>query len=292
MRRIFLAVCLLLIATDPALAQRDFSDVEMKTQPVAGSVFMLVGAGGNIGVSAGDDGILIVDDQFKPLADKIRAALAGINKGDLKYVLNTHYHGDHTGSNEVFGPEAPIIAHDNVRKRLSTTQESSRGVREPLPQAAWPVITFSHSVSVHFNGEEIKVIHFPKGHTDGDSIIFFTESNVVHMGDHLFESRFPYVDLEGGGTVEGYMNNVQKAIEQIPTDAKIIPGHGEITDLDGLKSFHKMMKETTDIVRRKMDAGKSLDDIKAEGLPDHEEYSWRFINADFWIETIYKSYSK
>jgi glyoxylase-like metal-dependent hydrolase (beta-lactamase superfamily II) len=165
----------------PVMAQRDFSTVEVKTHKVAGNIYMLEGAGGNIGVSAGPDGILIVDDQYKPLAEKIRAALKGISPGKLRYILNTHYHGDHVGSNEIFGAEATIIAHDNVRRRVSVRQESSRGVTEPLEKEGWPIITFDTSVSVHFNGEEIRVIHAPSGHTDGDSIIHFTGSNVVHM---------------------------------------------------------------------------------------------------------------
>ncbi|MFQ5701703.1 MAG: MBL fold metallo-hydrolase [Acidobacteriota bacterium] len=285
-------VCLM-PATFSAFAQRDFSDVTIKTQHVAGNVYMLQGAGGNIGVSAGEDGILIVDDQFAPLAEKIRAALSDLHKGDLHFILNTHYHGDHTGGNEVFGAEAPIIAHDNVLKRLSTRQESSRGVREPLPRKAWPVITFSQSVSVHFNGEEIKVIHFPAGHTDGDSIIFFTGSNVVHMGDDFFAGHFPFIDLEAGGSVKGYARNVQAALEQIPADAKIIPGHGPLSTADDLKSFSDMLRETIAIVEEKMKAGETLDQMKEEGLPPKwASWSWRFIDTNSWIETIYKSLSQ
>ncbi|MEM9491778.1 MAG: MBL fold metallo-hydrolase, partial [Myxococcota bacterium] len=152
-------------------------DVKITTVPVSGNIYMLIGRGGNIGVSVGDDGILIVDDQFAPLADKIRAALAELDKGDLQYVLNTHHHGDHTGGNPVFGKEATIIAHDNVRKRL---------IADNKPAEGWPVITFDTTLTVHFNGEEIRAVHFAKGHTDGDSVIFFEKSNVVHMGDHFF----------------------------------------------------------------------------------------------------------
>lgn len=276
----------------PALAQRDLSNVEIKTQKVAGNIYMLKGAGGNIGVSAGEDGILIVDDQFKPLAEKIRAALKGISPGKLRFVLNTHYHGDHVGSNEIFGAEATIIAHDNVRKRVTTRQETSRGVVEPLTKEGWPIITFDTSVSVHFNGEEIRVFHVPNGHTDGDSIIHFTGSNVVHMGDQMFAGHFPFIDLEGGGTLKGYTKNIADAIAQIPADAKIIPGHGPLSTLDDLKAFHKMLVGTADIVQKKIKEGKTLEAIVAEGLPGYESWNWQFITTKLWIETLHKELSQ
>jgi glyoxylase-like metal-dependent hydrolase (beta-lactamase superfamily II) len=287
--------CFLLIVTGRAVAQQDFSKVEIKATHVSGNVYMLQGSGGNIGASVGSDGILIVDDQFAPLADKIRAALKDIGGGKLKFILNTHWHGDHTGGNAVFGPEAPIIAHTNVRKRLTTEQRSEffNRVTPSAPKEAWPVITFDESLSVHFNGEEIKAIHFPRGHTDGDSVIFFTGSNVVHMGDDFFAGRFPFVDLESGGDVEGLAKNVEQVIGQLPADVKIIPGHGPLSTLDDLRAYHRMLVETTGVVRQRMAAGKSLDQIKAEGLPDQWK-SWGsgFIATDRWIEIVYRSLSK
>ena len=197
-------VCLLALTGMPALAQdRDFSKVEIKATKVAGNVYMLEGAGGNIGVSVGSDGLLIVDDQFAPLADKIHAALRGLSPASLKFVLNTHWHGDHTGGNAAFSAEAPIIAQENVRKRMATDQVVFGDKVPASPKEALPVITFDDKVSVHFNGEEIKAIHFPAGHTDGDSVIFFTGSNVVHMGDDFFAGRFPFVDIGSGGSVQG-----------------------------------------------------------------------------------------
>lgn len=276
-------------------AQQDFSKVEIKSQKVAGNVYMLQGAGGNIGVSVGSDGILIVDDQYAPLAEKIKAALKTLSEGKLKFVLNTHWHGDHTGGNAAFGPEAPVIAHDNVRKRLSTEQriELFKSTVPASPKEAWPVITFNQSLSVHFNGEEIKVIHFPQGHTDGDSVIFFTGSNVVHMGDHFFAGRFPFVDLGSGGTVEGLAKNIGEILGKLPAGVKLIPGHGPISTPDDLKLYHRMLVETTDIVRKRMAAGKTLAEIKTEGLPE-EWKSWGtgFIKTDLWIETIHTSLSK
>ena len=288
-----LIICLSSVSKTPA---QDWSKIEIKVMKVAGSVYMLEGAGGNIGVSVGPDGILIVDDQFAPLADKIKAALKTLGEGKLKFILNTHYHGDHTGGNAVFGPDALIIAQTNVRKRLSTEQKSKffNRTTPASPKEALPVITFDQAISVFFNGEEIKVIHFPKGHTDGDSVIFFPGSNVVHMGDDFFNGRFPVVDLEAGGDVEGMTKNVGDIVERLSKvpGLKIIPGHGPLSDVEGLKAFHHMLTETTEIVRKRMVAGKTLDQIKAESLPE-EWKSWGtgFINTDRWLELIYNSLS-
>ena len=292
MKKFLLLIVSLLFAVTAAAQQTDYSKVEVKATKVAGNVYMLQGAGGNIGVSVGDDGLLIVDDQFAPLADKIRAALKGIADKKLHFILNTHWHGDHTGGNIVFGPEATIIAHDNVRKRLATEQKSTvfNSTTPPSPKEALPVITFDQTLTVHFNGEDIRAIHYPKGHTDGDSVIFFSASNVVHLGDDFFAGRFPFVDLESGGSVEGLTKNIGEIITKIPADAKLIPGHGPISTLDDLKAYHRMLQQTTEIVRGKISAGKTLDQIKSEGLPaEFAPWGAGFIKTDRWVETIYKS---
>lgn len=292
MKKILSLMLLLVFAAAVQAQQTDFSKIQIKATKVAGNVYMLEGAGGNIGVSVGDDGLLIVDDQFAPLADKIRAALKGIADKKLHFILNTHWHGDHTGGNVAFGPEATIIAHDNVRKRLATEQKSTvfNSTTPPSPKEALPVITFDKTLTVYFNGEEIRAIHFPQGHTDGDSVIFFSSSNVVHLGDDFFAGRFPFVDLESGGSVEGLVRNIGEIITKIPDGAKLIPGHGPISTLDDLKSYHRMLQQTTEIVRQKIAAGKTLEQVKSEGLPEE----WRpwgtgFIKTDRWVETIYKS---
>ena len=292
MKKFLLLIGSLLLVVTASAQQPDYSKVQMKATKVAGNVYMLEGAGGNIGVSVGDDGLLSVDDQFAPLADKIRAALKGIADKKLHFILNTHWHGDHTGGNVVFGPEATIIAHDNVRKRLATEQKSTvfNSTTPPSPKEALPVITFDQTLTVHFNGEEIRAIHYPKGHTDGDSVIFFSASNVVHLGDDFFAGRFPFVDLESGGSVEGLVKNIGELITKIPADAKLIPGHGPISTLDDLKSYHRMLQQTTEIVRGKIKAGKTLDQIKSEGLPaEWAPWGTGFIKTDRWVETIYKS---
>lgn len=285
MKRFCLIVALCGYITGSAQAQQNFDNVQIKPQHVNGKVHMLEGSGGNIGVSVGDDGLLIVDDQYAPLADKIKAALKGLSAGNLKFLLNTHHHGDHTGGNAIFGEQATIVAHDNVRKRLSTGDN-------PLAKSGWPVITFDQSISVHFNGETIRLMHYGQGHTDGDAIIYFTESNVVHMGDTFFNGRFPFVDLSSNGRVSGLIDVIDTVLSRLPPDAKIIPGHGAIGTRDDLRTYYAMLQETTDHVRQQMKAGKTLDAIKAAGLPEkYKDWGAGFVSADRWIETIYNSYS-
>jgi cyclase len=288
----FLVPLFVLLFTISIHAQQDFSQVQIKATKVAGNVYMLEGAGGNIGVSVGDDGILIVDDQFAPLADKIRAALKGIADKKLRFILNTHWHGDHTGGNAAFAPEAPIIAHDNVRKRMATEQKSEifKRTTPASPKEALPVITFDHNLTVHFNGEEIRAIHYPHGHTDGDSVIFFTTSNVVHLGDNFFAGRFPFVDLDSGGSVEGLTKNIGEIITKIPAGAKLIPGHGPLSTIDDLKLYHRMLEQTSGIIRERISAGKTLEQIKSEGLPEEwKTWGTGFIKTDLWIEIVYRS---
>ena len=271
----------LLAAAASAHAQQDFSKVEVKATHVAGNVYMLTGAGGNIGVSVGPDGILIVDDQFAPLADKIEAALKRLSPGKLKLVLNTHHHGDHTGGNQHFGVAANIIAHTNVRKRLGGTAGRS------APEL--PVITFDEALSVWFNGEEIRLTHVPPAHTDGDTIVHFTASNVFHFGDTFFSGRFPNIDLAGGGDVRGYIRNVEEVIKRIPADAKLIPGHGPLSTIKELKEFHEMLLETSGIVEQAITAGKSLNQIQAAGLPEKwKGWAVPTITTNRWLEILYQ----
>ncbi|MDA1277004.1 MAG: MBL fold metallo-hydrolase [Verrucomicrobia bacterium] len=285
MKTLFTSSVFLSASLSLAFAQRDFSGVEIRSTHVGGKVYMLEGSGGNIGVSAGEDGVLIVDDQFAPLAEKIEAAIRKINPGSLKFLLNTHWHGDHTGGNAHFGKKASIVAHSNVRKRLA---DAPGAARESLP-----VLTFDQSVSVHFNGEEIRVIHLPTGHTDGDSVIHFTKSGVVHMGDHFFNGRFPFIDLNSGGDVKGYLKNVESVLQHLPDGVKIIPGHGALATRGDLETFHAALVETTGIVKRGIDAGKKLEDLKAAGLPDKwKDWGSGFVNTDRWIETVYNSFTR
>ncbi|HVE83664.1 MAG TPA: MBL fold metallo-hydrolase, partial [Myxococcales bacterium] len=223
--------------------QPDWSKVEVKATKVAGNVYMLQGSGGNIGVSAGPDGILIIDDQFAPLAPKIKAALKGIADAPLRFLINTHYHFDHTGGNGIFGKESLIIAHENVRNRLQAGSNVLGNVSPPAPVSALPVITFKDQVSIHFNGEEIRAVHYPHGHTDTDSMVFFPVSKVVHVGDHYFGGKFPFVDIDGGGSVTGLVANLEKVAAELPADTKVIPGHGDVSTVADLKAFAQAVKE-------------------------------------------------
>ncbi len=290
MRRLYLP--LLLFVATAAFPQQDFSKVEVKPAKVAGSVWVLVGAGGNIGVSVGDDGIVMIDDQYAPLAPKIEAALKSITDKPVRFILNTHYHGDHTGGNEIFGKSAPIVAHENVRKRLISGTTRRGATTPPAPAAALPVLTFNDSVTIHLNGEDVRAVHMPHGHTDGDSVIWFTKSNVVHMGDDLFNNRFPFVDRENGGSVRGLIVNIDKVIATIPDDAKVIPGHGAITDKNGLRTFVAMLRGTSAAIEQGIAEGKSLDQLKADKvLATWEPWGAGFIKTDDWIKTIHDEWT-
>jgi cyclase len=267
---------------------RDYSKVEMKITKVAGSVYLLQGAGGNIGLSVGEDGVVVVDDEFEPLVPKIRAAIAGITAKPLRFIINTHWHGDHVGGNRLLGETTTIIAHDNVRKRMESGANVLGNKVEPAVKTALPVITFDNSASVHLNGEDIRALHIANGHTDGDAVIFFPKSNVVHMGDDFVTYGFPFVDLESGGSVRGMIAGLEQLIPQIPADAKIIPGHGPLSNLEDVKNFLQMLKDTSAAVRAAIAQGKTVEQMKEQKvLAPWQKYSGDFVNSDKFIETIY-----
>jgi len=279
---------------------QDFSKVEIKATKVAGNIYMLQGAGGNIAASIGDDGIVIVDDQFAPLAEKIQASLKslGITDKPVRFVINTHYHGDHTGGNAPFSNAgSTVIAQDNVRKRLESGGTAGNGgsihqENKAAEKAALPIITFEHDVTVHLNGEDIRALHFPAGHTDGDSIIFFPKNNVVHMGDDFVRYGFPFIDVASGGSVQGMIAAMEKATAQLPADVKVIPGHGALSNLDDVREFTKMLKETSAVVENALKAHKTLEQMKQEKiLEPWKKWSGDFVNADAFIETLYNSFT-
>jgi glyoxylase-like metal-dependent hydrolase (beta-lactamase superfamily II) len=272
--------------------------VQIKATKVSGNIYMLEGAGGNIAASIGEDGIVIVDDQFAPLADKIQASLKnlGITDKPVRFVINTHYHGDHTGGNAPFANGgSTVIAQDNVRKRMATGGVAGNGgtihmENKPAEKAALPIITFEHDVTVHLNGEDIRALHFPAGHTDGDSIIFFPKNNVVHMGDDFVRYGFPFIDVSSGGSVKGMIAAMEKATAQLPADVKVIPGHGALSNLDDVREFTKMLKETSAVVQKALDEHKSLAQMKQDKiLEPWKKWSGDFVNADAFIETLYNS---
>jgi glyoxylase-like metal-dependent hydrolase (beta-lactamase superfamily II) len=291
-----LMLCALWLVPGLALAQfDDLSKVQVKSQHVAGNVHMLEGAGGNIGVSAGPDGILIVDNQFAQLAPKIRAALGKLTKGKDKtpeYVLNTHWHFDHTGNNATFSRDGVIVAHKQVRARLMAGAEIVGMKIPPAPKEALPVITYDQGLSLFFNGEEVQVTHLPTGHTDGDSMVYFTSSNVLHLGDQFTADKYPFIDLVSGGSVEGYLRNLERVLQTLPAGVKIIPGHGPLGGREELERFTAMVRESVELVKGKIAAGKTLEQVKAEGMPEkYKSYGDAFIKPDVWLEIMYTSLS-
>jgi cyclase len=294
-----LAIAAALVIPRVARAQeQDFSKVQMKVTKVSGNIYMLEGAGGNIAASVGEDGIVIVDDEFAPLAEKIAAALKNLNITDkpVRFVINTHYHGDHTGGNANFAKDgSTLIAQDNVRKRLEAGGVAGNGgsvkmENKPAEKAALPIITFEHDVTVHLNGEDIRALHFPAGHTDGDAIIYFPKNNVVHMGDDFVRYGFPFIDVAAGGSVQGMIAACEKSIAQLPADVKIIPGHGALSNPDDVRVYVKMLKETSAAVQAALDAHKSLDQMKKEKiLAPWSKFSSEAQNEDIFTETLYYS---
>ena len=290
-----IAVLVFFSASFGLAQERDFNKVEIKVTKVAGSVYMLQGAGGNIGASIGEDGIVVVDDQYAPLAEKIQAALKGITDKPVRFIINTHYHLDHTGGNEFFQKQAPIIAHDNVRKRLAEGTTAGNGAsvhieHKPQSGGALPIITFDHDVTIHLNGEDIRALHFPAGHTDGDSVIYFPKSNVVHMGDDFVTYGFPFIDIDGGGSIDGMIDGVEKAIAQLPADVKVIPGHGPVSNLDDVHAYVKMLRDTRAIVQNGLEKKMTLAQMKENKILDPwKKYSGDFISENAFLETLYNS---
>ena len=268
------------VALAPAQQGRqDFSAVEIKDTPVAEQVHLFEGAGGNIGVLAGSDGILIVDDEFLPLAEKIDAALSKLNSGKLEYVLNTHIHGDHIGGNAYFGKKAKIIASEHLRSRLAAQTN--------VAPEALPTITFTHDTSLYFDGEQIRIIAFGPGHTDGDAAVYFAKSKVLHLGDQYVNGRFPFVDVANGGDVQGYLRNIDSVLAWLPADARIIPGHGSVGSVEDLKQFRNFVAESISVVQKDIAAGKTPDQVKTNSDFLGKYKQWR--NGGRWLEAVYKS---
>lgn len=271
---------------------RSKQDVTVTTSKVNGNVYMLQGRGGNVGAVVGPEGILIVDDDYKAVSAKLAAALKELGTDKPKYVLNTHWHGDHTEGNEFFGKDSTIVAHVNVRKRLMDPPVIFGRATPPYPAFALPVVTYTESMTIHFNGEEVRLVHYPNGHTDGDTVVFFDKANVVHFGDTFFLGRFPFVDIDSGGNVQGLINNIAALIEKVPADAKLIPGHGPLAMHADLKAYHDLLTESVKIITDAMKAGKSLEEIQKAGLPEKfAEAGSGFIKTPQWIAIVHRSYS-
>jgi len=284
--------CTLFLTTPAALAQED--KVEYKPTPLSETVTMIQGRGGNIAVSSGEDGVFVIDDQYSHLVDQLLAAIGKVSDEPIRFVINTHYHGDHVGGNEVVGEAGSvIIAHDNIRKRMSSDQFNHfwDSTTPAWPDGALPVVTFSDRVTLHLNGEPVTAYHVPRGHTDGDSIIHFPTSNIVHMGDILFYGLYPFIDLDGGGTLQGMIAGAELGLELSDENTKVIPGHGDLTDKAGLLSYHAMLVEMRGIVQGMIDQGMSLQQVVAANptLKWDEELGNSFIKPDSLAIFLYNS---
>jgi glyoxylase-like metal-dependent hydrolase (beta-lactamase superfamily II) len=274
--------CFLSVISCFSIYANQFDDVIIKPTQVTDKITLLKGAGGNIGVFESSHGLIMIDDQFEPLAERIEQAMTKISSQPLRYIINTHFHRDHTGSNSVFGIKAPIIAHENVRLRLLTNLKEQNKSSELLPK-----ITFDQSLSFYIDDEKINLTHFKHAHTDGDSVVYFDKANVLHTGDLYFELGFPFIDLKHGGSVKGYLAAVEQLLAQLPNDVKIIPGHGELSNKARYQTYRDMIANSIQHVELQLQAGKSKQQIIADGVPQqYKHWSWQFINEEKWLTTL------
>lgn len=293
------AVVLSFALASTASAANVSEEVEVKAEKVGDGLYMLSARGGNIGAVIGADGTFLVDDQYAPLTPLLRAKLDELagGKAEVRFVLNTHVHGDHTGGNENLGAAgALIVAHENVRRRMSTDAfrreflEAGGGKLDD----ALPVVTFSDRVTFHVNGRTLETVHYPRAHTDGDSVVWFREDNAVHMGDLYFQVGYPFIDLERGGSVDGYIAAVADVLACTDEDTVIMPGHGVLSDRDELAEYHAMLTTLRDAVAKQLAAGRNLEEVLAMALTRDFDarWSWRFIDGERFVETLYTDLSR
>ena len=290
LKKLFIIISCL-VATS-AFAQQDFSKVQIKTIPVAKGVYMLVGSGGNIGLSVGQDGAFLIDDQYAPLTDKILKAISAVTDKPVRFLVNTHWHMDHTGGNENIGKGGTIIvAHDNVRKRLAKGQfmKVFNANIPPSPPKALPVITFADSVTFHWNDETLEVVHARSAHTDGDAVIYFKSTNVVHVGDLFFNGIYPFIDAESGGSMEGVIAGVEEVLGRIDDNTKVIPGHGPLGNKTDLKAYRDMLATVHESMTKLIEAGKNIDEIIAAKPTADFDAKWGggFLKPDQWVRIVY-----
>lgn len=283
----------LALATSVA-AQQDFSGVEVVATPIRDNLYLITGRGGNIVASTGEDGTFLVDDQYAPLTERIQAALDEITDRPVRFVINTHWHGDHVGGNENFAEAgAVIVAHENVRSRMSSDQfMATFNVTVPAaPPKALPVVTFTQGVSLHLNGDDVRVIHMAEAHTDGDALVHFERANVLHMGDIYFHGSYPFIDLGSGGGIHGMIAAVEFGIEIANDDTVIVPGHGPLSDRAGLTAYGEMLSEILDRVTALKAEGKSLEEVVAARptAAYDERLGGGFISPERLVGFIYES---
>jgi glyoxylase-like metal-dependent hydrolase (beta-lactamase superfamily II) len=291
------ALCAALAVVPAGVAAQNFDTVQVRTIKAGDGVYMLQGLGGNIGVSVGADGVILVDDQYAPLTDRIKAALAGLNPGPIRFVLNTHWHFDHTGGNENFGKGGVVIvAHENVRRRMSAEQFMT-SFPQPIPASptgALPVVTFTDAVTFYCNGDSISAFHVPPAHTDGDVIVWFRHANVVHMGDTFFNGRYPLVDLASGGAVGGLIGAADRVLAIADANTKIIPGHGPLGDRVALQAYRTMLVTVRDRIQQAVAAGRTLAQVQAAKPTAEFDAVWGSgrITPALFVEILYQDLSR
>ncbi len=291
MRRVFLTLTALL-STSCAVAQQP--EVTIKVEQIAPGVAVLFGQGGNIGLSYGEDGNVLIDDQFAPLTPKILAAVATVDPDPVKFLINTHWHYDHTGGNENLGKTGTVImAHDNVRVRMASPQTRGDRTTPPSPNVALPVVTYADGLSLHLNGDEIRTVHVPHAHTDGDSFVMWKKANVVHMGDLFFNKvTLPFIDLASGGDVRGVVAAAEKALAMTNADTKFIPGHGPMATRADLIAYRDMIKAVMTSVASGIKAKRTLAQIQATKPAAKYEVPGAFISGDAFVKAVYESLSQ
>ena len=293
MRQLF-ATALALVCLVPlhAVAQNSMDDVVIEAQELTPSIHVLTGRGGNMAICVGDDGVFLIDDQYAPLTERIRAKIAEIHEGPVRFVLNTHWHGDHTGGNENFGESgALIVAHDNVRERMAIENVSTIWDRTtpPSPEGALPVVTFDDEVTFHLNGETVRCFHVANAHTDGDAIVHFVDADVIHMGDVFFNGLYPFVDTDSGGSLDGVIAAVERVMELCTPDTKVIAGHGPVSDLAGLRAYHDMLVRIRARVLTLIREGKDLEAVVAAAPTAEWDADWgqRWITGEKFTEILF-----
>jgi len=292
---VFLAV-LFIAGTGAHSSAQDFAKMQIQTEKIRGNLFMLSGGGGNVGVSAGNDGVFMIDASYAPLSGKLRAAVAAVSGKPVRFVVITHWHPDHAGGSEsLAGGGAILVSHENVRKRLGTEQVIEflgKKMKVPaLPESALPVITLKQEVTFHFNGEDIRVFHMEPAHSDGDAVVHFRTSNVIYMGDLYFNGGYPFIDLSAGGSVSGMIDAVKQIVELCDGDTKVIPGHGPLSDRAGLEKYLKMLTAVKGRVAREIRRGKTLEAVIAARPTQDFDPAWgkRLLKPEQFVAIVYSS---
>jgi len=285
-------LCVLITAFMSLVPIAQSDEVKIMATPITEQIYMITGKGGNIGVFIGEDGTFLIDDQFAPLTEKIVAAIKSVGGDFPKFLINTHYHGDHTGGNENLGQGGTLIfSHDNVRDRLSTGYSIVEfGMKQKaISREGLPVVTFSEDISFHLNGDSIHATHVPHSHTDGDSFIHFKAANVIHAGDLFFNGFYPFIDVSHGGSLKGMIKGVDKVLSLADDNTKIIPGHGPLGDKAQLASYHQMLKAAYERLRKLKAEGKTAQEAAAANPLADLEATWGdgIFKSDRWIEIIY-----